>query len=714
MSSIILNASPQSINLGTLDTSGTIVTPSETPIPQHLPKVYFFAKKGTSKPTLVQPVEMSLLYGSESFDIRYKWFNHQTRYIQTFAGNGNIMMAQRLIPTDAGPVANATIYCDMIADNIPNYLRNSDGSYVVDPATNQYKVNTVTPTIPGYRLKFIKDYSNTTDIVLGMATSKTGTMVDSENNPSTMHPIIQYKASEQAAAYNENGLMFINPDVNMNKAISSNINALVYNLALVNKPIGNNSYNLVQSLYGETSVQFSLMPNAINPITQAKFDLDTVFSNNWYNETDTELPLVYNEYEGMYVYNDNVKTILTTLMTTEAEYISTESVVWTDGLTANTISWFDFSSSDATELVNNEIYLLNLFNCKSSTNVNYFSAIVDNTSANTTGNLKEVTMSSTTPVYLSGGSDGTLDNTMYESLLVTEMAKYADSNSQVIDDAVNVESTVYDSGVTFDTKKAMINFISVRKDTSAIFTTHDDSLGKGTLSLSDQRAIASALKTMLKLAPESTYYGTGVARAVIVSGTGNMPDNSTADSIPLNYSIANKASAYMGAASGNWNISKSFGMGNENIITELKNIQPSFIPAGIKPTLWSAGIVWAQPYDIKQYHFPAIQTVYDDDTSVLNSFPVIVAIGTVTKAANKAWRNFTGVTTMTDAQLSTAIVNFINAELKDKFGGVLTVVPEVQFTAKDLQLGYSWRLVNKIYANNMKTVMVYTTETFRA
>jgi len=709
----ILNASPNVINLGINDLSTRVVTPEPLDIPQHLPKAFFYAKKGTTLPTLSIGAPMLLQYGSESFDKNYKWYNHSTRMIAAIAGAANVQMLQRVVPDDANPEANVIVYADIIADDIPNYLRNSDGSLVVDGGTGNYKVNSTTPTIPGVRIKYIKEYS-TTGNGGATITSKNGTMVDGNSNPSTMYPILELTAKYRGEYYNNLGFSITSlSNEDLDTRITESTKALPYKFSIVSRADRNSKYSVMSSLYGEPAVQFSFKDKAINPVTEARFDLETVFAQNWYNETDRLLPLKYNDFEGIKVYRDGLDTVLDMIMTNEKSHITSNVTTWEDGNDSSTLAWFDYSTDDQT-ILDEETHLTNLFTGKSSRGVNYMTVVMDETTPTLTSTQKEVSLTSTTPIFLDGGSDGTLSAANFETLVVREMQKYLDSESTVIDNAINVESVMYDSGYSLDTKKELCNFIALRKDTAVVLSTHEDNLGETASSLSDQRAVAVALKTRLKLTPESEYFGTPVTRGMIVSGTGLMTDNSTRDRIPMVYSLAIKSAQFMGAGNGNWNGVYAFDRAPGNIITELKDVEPSFIPAGIKPTLWNDGIVWPQPFDRTQYHFPATQTVYDDDTSVLNSWPTVVAAITLTKVADNAWRTYTGVTDLSEAELADAIVGYVNTNIQGAFDGRITVIPEVQFTAADKQRGYSWKLINKMYANNAKTVMTYVTEAYRS
>ena len=705
MSNKIRNASPQVISLGTQDLSTRVVTPGPLEIPQHLPKSFVFAKKGPLTPNPVIGGSMLEMYGAETFDVNSKYFNHSTRFAAGMAGMGNMIMVQRLVPDDAGVEANMVIYVDLLPKQIPNYVRNSDGTYAIDSNTQDYKIDATTPTIDGYEVKIVKEY--VTDVtVFGTATTKPGTMSDGTTS-STMYPVIELKAAFQGSHYNNVGISIeslIADDIDT-RLIDAN-KALPFMLSIFNREDNKSTPVVFKSLYGEPSVMFNFKERSINPLTESRYDLEAVFDKNWYNEKNPLLPLKYNDFTGIKVYRQSLETAMGLVMATEAAHVTTEDQMWNDGLTSPTMSWFDFTVEDNAELIADEKYLLNIFNGKSSKGVNYFTLVVSDETPTTTVTQREVTFAKNTPIFMDGSSDGSVNSVMFETLVRREMAKYIDGDSEVIDTAINIESVLYDSGFSLETKKELCNFIALRKDTAVVLSTHDISLGENSSPMSDQRAIAVALKTRLKLTPESDYFGTPVMRGIVVAGTGKAPDGSTTNRVPLTYVLALKAAKMMGAGNGKWKGVELFDKAPGNIITELIDPQPGFIPAGVKPVLWNDGIVWAQPYDREQYHFPGIQTIYDNDTSVLNSFFTVMAICTLNKIAQHTWRNYTGSTALGQAEFAEEVVNFVNLNLKDKFADMYTIIPEVVYTNADEQRGYSWHLIIKIYAANMKTVMV--------
>jgi len=712
--SLIKNASPGVIHLGTDDKSGRVVTPERDPIPQHCPKVYIKARKGSTKPMLLGAAKFIPSYGVETFDRDLGYYNHQTRFLEAIGGTGNACMVQRLVADDAGVRSNITLYVDVLRTDIPNYVRNSTGDYAIDPDTNAFKIDAITPTIQGLKIKFITEYNTgTVDRQLGTLATKQGTM-EANGVKSTMYPLMEFMAKYQGEYYNNIGFTIeslYGEDVS--DRITDEAKVIPYKLALYSRTNAGATPTIFRSLYGEPSVICALKEKVKNPLTEARFDIDAVFAQQWFNETDVLKSLRYNDYEGLYVYRNNLEIVLTDIMTLERAYISDTDVMYDDGKMATSASWFDYTTADQDKLLE-EKYLIELFNCKSSKSKPYFTVVRDNSTPVLTGTQKEISISKYSPIFLNGGSDGSLSNEMYESVLVRELAKYADPDSEVMDTAINVESTIYDSGFRLETKKSLIDFIAYRKDTNVVLSTHDDSLGEKDVSLSDIRAIAVALKTRAKLAPESEYYGTPVMRCVVMGGTGLMRDGSTLNRIPLTYELALKTAKMMGAGDYKWKSNFKFDHGDAAILDELVDVSPSFIPAGIKPTLWADGVVWAQPKDRVQYFFPAVQTVYDDDTSVLNSWPNVFAVGTLVKIADDCWREFSGATFMTDSEFTLAVTTYMEKRLAGIFADLVTVIPEVVIDEADAQRGYSWHLINKLYAANAKTKMVYTTQAYRS
>lgn len=893
--SFIKNGAPQYINYGADDKSSRVITPEEEPIPQHLPLFYIFAEKGSTSRMLVTPSKLTTLYGEKTVDLNDKFYNHQTKFLLGILGEANTCMIQRLVPKDAGVRSNAVIYMDVLKTQIPNYIRDSYGSYVIDENTNKYKVDEKQPTIEGHKIKFIKDYLDT-EMEFGLLKPSQGTMeiresiiptipdtnkgilkafrtkykvgetidvssleynatitIDSTNqnvvgfqdgafkakgvgnttlifklqgeeaeessfrvnvsvvstnvnpkvdfqvegvkqlldktNPgfsltltgenvanasitvndtkiatvkdktitgiangstfitvfvpatndkegacyiyslqskvvelpaeekvtkSTMYPLFEVKAKYQGAAYNLLGFTIgslFNDEAD--ESIITGTRSMLYNLSLYTKADSKSSPVTFRNLYGAPSSQFSFKEGAINPNTEARIDFETIFQTQFFNETNNLLALKYWDYAGFHFYREYFDQVTKELITLEREFITDEDKEWSDGKLSPSSIWFDFTTTDKEELLKDN-FIINPFICKSSKNVNYFTIIKAEEDPILTGNQKEVLMNSETPLFLEGGSDGTIDNETFEALVAEKMAEYLDTDSEVHDLAINVESIFYDTGFSLDLKKKLTNFIAVRKDTFLVLTTVIDATSEKKVSVSDIKAIGEALKARLKLCPESEYFGTKAARGLVTMGGGRLRDSDSKKNVSLSYEIAIKCAAMMGKATGNWDGTLKFDRYPGNAVEYLIDLYPEFIPNSVKPTLWNDGLVWAQNYNRSSYHIPAIQTVYEDDTSVLNNVYVALALGQLCKIGAQVWREFTGSSSLTDDEFKEQVLSVTNDKLKNKFAGIVTVVPEVVIDEKDEQRGYSWHIVFKLYGNNMKTVCVVHTEVYRS
>jgi len=720
------SATPGSVNLGADDQSPRTVLATEEDIPTHMPWVVYRAPKGPTKRTIFTSDKFRLAATDAAIDKSGKFYHHQTPFIEGLFNQGNIVMGLRLVSLDAGPKANVTVYMDYLYTDVPNYLRTSTGDLVADSSTGAYKVDPTTPTIKGYKIKYISEYDtyakdvsgkitfDPDSVPLGLKKSKTGTMTDGTNQ-SIMVPIYEARASEKGSGYNLNGFgltTMYNSDADT--TIISKTKALPYGLYLVNKVTENSSPINVRTLSGETSVIISLKEKAIHPATNGKIDFESVFKNLWFNETDKTKRIAYKEYDGLYFYRSNFETALKLFVNEEVKYLSNTPAAWNDGINAASSSWFDFTTTDATAIIN-DIYLMNPFVCKSSTAVQYFTISKDTESSTLTGTQAEVQFSGSTPIYLSGSDDGTLTDQAFEDAFAVELKRYLDSDDTgVMDTAINVDSIMYDSGFSLPIKMAMINYITVRKDTAVALATYLASMGEKYQSLTDAAAIGTALETRLMLAPESTYFGTSVARCIICLGEGNIKNSDYTNLVPLTYELAVKNAAMMGASNGLWKIDELFDTAPKAKLDYIINYKPEDIPESYKTTLWNNGLVYAQPYDRSSYHVAAWQTVYSDDTSVLNSWWGSFALTVLAKTSDKVWRMNTGSTKLTDAEFIDKVKADYNKELKDVFGSLFTVVPVVYIDDNDTARGYSWHAICKLYGNVIKTKQVYNTGVYRA
>ena len=733
MATIIKNATPNFIALGAKDSSSGSNPFELSSYPYHVPLFFIFAEKGPEEKMIISSGDITTIYGDKTLDATEPYYNHQTRFLNGALTDNYAVAIKRIIPTNAGVKANIALYIDIAEQDIPNYLRNSDGSYVVDDETNSYKVVTGKATIEGYKIRFIAKYNAVDkDPSFGNLQPIGGTMTNKDGTASTMYPIFETKASNFGAYYNNVGFIIDTFDSDDVDEDLLNEKVMPFKIKVVTREDANTSYVVQSTLNGEQYETVTLTSKLLHPSTNKLTNIEYRFNKGWYNTDSSIGDYVYPELDGCYFYESNYNNILMKLYLKEKKYVfstkcaydkvndRTEGGVeihteWGDGGTVATSTWYDFTSTDADEMLE-EYRFMNPFTCSTLKGVRYRSVIpYDGTAVVDDQYSKEVNMLNASPVWLEGGADGSMTNTQFENKVQTFMQKYGKSTSDVMDLATNLESVIYDSGFSLTTKKTLVNFIAQRKDTFLVLSTHDAALGKNYASIDKTKAIGSALRSRLLMAKESKYYGTSVARAVIVVGTGLLNDIETEDRIPQTYELMMKTSKLAGSKDGYWNTSALFDKvsGNSNggsLINYLTDLQPANLTQNTKNQLWSTGLIWSQPYDLSSYHFPGIQTIYDDDTSVLNSYLAILALSTCTKIAAEVYRNFVGSSTLSNSEFKRQNQEALSNRLKNRFSTYVVATPSVEITDDDAQRGYSWRTHISITAPTMKTVCVYTTE----
>ena len=724
MSNLPVNGAPEVYFLGTKDDSTKQLPYIPPERATHIPYFILFTEKGPVGKKNYVGSNVSAIYGEATFDPKSPYFNNANLLADKLLGLGNPLVIQRVLPEEAmNKIANVTIYLDVLPVKLPIYKRYEDGSYILD--SNGEPLQDGNRTIPGYKVKLIAEYDPTMhpSTPLGLKNPKQGTMKDSNGNPSTMTPIIEYKAKYQGEYYNKIGFAYeLKTSDEIPDGFIEGLLALPYNLYMYKKGNDGTSH-IVPNIDGAKHATFVFKPNAKDPNTDLAIELKDATAE-WFNETNQYLPYIPWDIEEPYVYTNNLEKLLNSFIESEKPFINANVPAVTssgESITVNTYSWFDFLPDVD---LSKQTYLINPFNGYSTKRVPYYTIVVEKEPSDLQPTQEEAYFSINLPIYLNGGTDGDLSFGELEKQIYNIMQEYSDPNSLYQNIALNPENIFYDVGYSLELKKALTNFIKLRKDTMLVLSTasllgnpNPNLIGAPTQrkiipnDVATDRAIAINLKTMLNLAPESTYFGTGVARAIIVMGCGKLVNWLDNDYYPLTFDIAVKSAKMM--AGPVWKRDELFDRGGRNAIKDMYDIHPIAIPQGVKPALWNAGLVYPDNSDINQWFFPALQTVYDNDTSVLNSYFTTLALTVINKVAFRLWVEYTGNIELTPAQLLDALRNRANEELKGKFADIIKVVPDPVITNYDKATGYSWTMRFKLYANVPTTVMRTYTVAFR-
>lgn len=164
----------------------------------------------------------------------------------------------------------------------------------------------------------------------------------------------------------------------------------------------------------------------------------------------------------------------------------------------------------------------------------------------------------------------------------------------------------------------------------------------------------------------------------------------------------------MGAGNGVMKDGRGFDVSPNNQVTLLRDITGLYKTDRQRQRDWDAGMVWAQSYNRRSAFYPGVQTVYLDDTSVLNSAINMFIATELQKVCISVWRDLSGNAKLTNEQWIDRSNEMITQRTSNRFDNRVVIVPETFYTATDTLRGFSWSCRINMYANNMKTVGTFT------
>lgn len=649
--------------------------PEETP--QHCAKFFIFGQKGPTSEELLVGDDRILMYGEDTFVERSAYFNHQTKFSNSVNAKGNAGMYVRLKPTDAGPNPSIRLYMDVLHTLVDMYERNADGSIKTDVAGDPI----VAGTTNGYRVKFVSDYvgSSAQSPAFGAAIIAAGDQTDGTGVTSQRYPLFDLEHSFFGADGNLAGIrLWAQTEENvsiMPTKLMTREKVYPYSLSVIRRNTTTGNVKPVSSVFGEQTMTVTMKPDVIDPNSNSRLYFGERVIEDYQSLTDPKYAKKYGEFGKVHVYQANIETLLGLFQAAEAQYIDEN---------------YDFTADVADK------HLFNFITGTTSQGVPYQSYVFTDT-----GN--SVRLSQSTNVFAKGGSDGTMTQAMHAALVTEYMQRYLSPDDELNDVAYHVESHVYDSGYPLSAKYALINFLANRKDTIVVLSPTE--FGQAALSPSEEYSVAASLRARLDLHPESSYFGTPVFRALIQGSAGRVRGSAYVERFPLTHEIAVKSALFMGAGNGRWKPKEKFDGQPGSIIETQFDLTNPWTPQSVRNRNWDIGLNWVQRNGRESFFFPALKTVYSDDTSVLTSYVTACAIAYLNKVTQKIHRLFSGRSDLTPAQFTDAVNSAYSAEIKDIFDGRFVVIPKAFFSSMDQVRNYSWTLPVEIYAPGMQTVM---------
>lgn len=674
----IINGAPGVVDYGVQDLSTRPYGRAPEELPQHLPKYFIYAQKGPTTEELLVGNERLQMYGEETFTERSEYFNHQTLHSNGVNAEGNAAMYVRMVPVDAGPKPTLRVYLDVLPTQVDIYQRNSDGSIKTDVAGDPI----ITGQAAGHRVKFVVQHLDTHALAetFGAADIVIGDQVDPVTNvQSQRYPIFELEHSFIGKDGNLSGIRLWSINADNQSALPTKLMArekvYPYMMAVIRKNAATGSAKMVESTFGEQQIMVSFKPEVVDPLTTSRLYFGERAIEDYQSLKDPRYAKQYGEFGRVKVYQENIDLLLAQFQAAEVPFLNDDS---------------DFTADVEDK------HLFNFVTGTTSQNVPYHSYIF-------TDSDDAVRFSQSTNVYAGGGSDGTMSHELHAQLVSEYMKRYANENDELNDIAYHVESHIYDTGFPLETKYDLISFISNRKDTFVVLSPSE--YGERVLTAAEEYSVAAALQSRLSLHPESTYFGTPVFRALIQGCVGRIRASQIVNPVPLTYELGVKSARYMGAGNGIWKNGRNFDGFPGSLVEEQYDLSIRWTPDNVRNRNWDVGLNWVTRYDRTSYVFPAIKTVYGDDTSVLTSYLTACAIIQLNKIAHKAHRTFSGISGLTPAQFTKRVNDFVSEQVRGKFDDRFVIRPRAYFTSLDEVRNYSWTLPIDIWAAGMKTVM---------
>ena len=681
-SNTIVNAAPMVIAHGTQDLSKRVAPREPLAYPQHLPKFYLYTEKGPVEEQIVSSAELLNVYGSKTLDVRSPFYNHQTLFADIALQNANMISVKRIVPEDAGPEANLVLWMDVLETVVDLYERNSDGSYRVNTLTGDpIRIGTTN----GFKVKWVLTHLDDLES-FGALTQTAGDQTDSTGAQSVRYPILQTKASSIGSHGNLAGIrlwaMNLNNSTSMPTKMMDTYKAYPYFMAVVRKPDAITSPAIQQTILGDQKIMVTMKEGTVDPLTEDATYIGDIAVDSYQNIKDTRHPLKHGDFSAIKVYQKNIDELVAKFHASEVPFID-----------AN----YDFGPE--TE----DAHLFNFVTGTTSAAVPYHSFVFVTA-------RDSVRLSEYENLMAKGGSDGTMTYEDHARLVEVQALRYLDESDELRNVAYHVESTVYDSGFPLSTKYALMSVLA-RPDMDFVGSTWQ--FGQDTLSMPAEMSSGTALRNRARTFAESEFFGTPTCRATLMTGSCRLRNHLWPHRVPKAIEVLIKSAKYMGAANGRWTDGQLFDMAPNNILEDTYDHSIPWVPASVRNRLWDVGLNWTSHYDRQSHQFQALKTVYDNDTSVLNSFFTMKAMCWTQKVIQAAHREYSGNMSLTGPQLVEKVNTFVAQRVKDAFNDKFVIIPRCEITDVDMLRGFSWTLPVDIYANPMRTVMTGYVRAYR-
>ena len=710
---MIYKATPRAVLNGIRDESTRRLPAETSELPQHLPAFFLLTEK-SEEINICGGDAARIIYGARTFDPMSDYYNHQTVGAVTALNNSNQVMIVP-IKMQGAKKASVRVGVELVAATV-NGVNKTRVIWHADPIDHEGEEGFTEAVIqPTYR------QGNVTSAIGG---TKLGALIFGEENkeyftPSAYFPIMDLEVEAKGSYGNQIAFAIEAPTMKSpnpsDNSILNSFNTFVYRLTLFRKDSAGSNPSIVYNRFSENTSDFVLKPDFVNTPTGTNMSLGEVITEQYQEVDDLDRPAVYGPFSNVAVYQDNIEMV--------ADMLARDYSVDAISADAETKSFVIKGVYETEEEAVKNTYAINIFTGEDINGDLYPS--LDFTQSRRFDGIR---FGRDSIVYAMGGTDGfptLLGATDKLALLerydtaVRDWCDNFDDTNPLFDSARYPYSNLWDTGFSIGTKKSLMKPTGQHKRLWSTVATHAvadylDSVGqtgwayKEALTSGEEVAVGILLRAAGLLIPEAVEFGTPTVRIGICGRSGTMIDKTYRGRLPLTIELIDKVSAYFGSGDAILVSNKAFDVYPNNRVTLMKDINITYQSSNIYNSSWDAGIMWVQNNDIKSTFFPAFRTIYPDDTSVLTSYITMICACYIERTCEVVWRKLVGNGKLTDDEFIEESDRLLAQELNGKFDNRFKIVPKTYYTSTDETLGYRWSTDIEFYANNMKTVGLYT------
>lgn len=623
------------------DSSSYVPVPRDL-LPVHLPLFFTKAERGpVGVPMWTPDIDTAYrLWGDATFETRSQYHSHAAMFIkQTMHRQGCFVVR---LADDAAKTASIVLEAHLTEGvQVTQYEKDADGNFVYDDDGNKVPATDVGGAIikePGIRLRYaarpLADDENPK-----MIETKT---VNLNGDQVTIAPIMVSPATSPGQWANNTGFKIYFDAANYDRELVEDTEAMLFTFSPMEQQYGSTTPTAIRSLYQMSEVSFTFRPDTIDEKTGLELSFEDVVSKSYRDEYGrSKLP--YN----IITYADNVKMIGDKILEVEPTQTLLTNGWMVDILSALDLDGVPFDHVELLTTVEDE------YICADEHYV----------------------------VYLQGGNDGDLSDATYEAKIVDFMN--GTLFPEIVDSARYPFTHIYDTGVSLDTKMAMIDGLSLRRDFRLIMSTQDVN-NEANDPLEDS-ATGAVLYAKALLHPDSTLYTTKCSRVSIFQQAGiTNVDPLFKKLMPMTFQILEYKSRHYGGQYANGEPK-----GIPNSLVDLFELPLSWTmySSQLKNLSWDGGLNYCQYASMTQVHYPDQRTVYPNDTSVLSNEYYADDIIYIKHVAKRVWAIFAGRTDPFE-KLAVDYERRLSSELREVFSNKYVFGVKHWQTDEDRKMGF--------------------------